>query len=351
MRKAAIFCSVTGVILLAAAGLLAFWIAPQYIARLPSDSNTVRTYNGHIRSLADPVALRQGNFAGVLKAGLPETLHQRVKVLQTSGNTALVQEANTVDVSGRQIGTVTSQYAVNRSSLEATDSHPGNWSVTDASGLTVNWPIGAKKQNYTGWVNTTHTTTQLKYVGQQQRGGLNTYVYQATVPTTVIKNPQVLGALPKSLPVRVLKEVGKTGLVPPKLLAGLARAFPHVADVPLGYTYAATSTYWVAPATGVVVDVSTSETQMGGVALPQGKVVPLLPVLVDSYQGSQGSVQAAATDAKNGSNTITTFGTAVPIAAAAVGFVLVVIAVVLWMRARRRGTGQIQAQPPADARA
>jgi hypothetical protein len=45
----------------------------------------------------------------------------------------------------------------------------------------------------------------------------------------------------------------------------------------------------------------------------------------------------AVTDAKNGSSAITTWGVAVPIAAAAVGFLLLVLAVILWMRKRSRG--------------
>jgi Porin PorA len=338
MRKAAIACGVVGVVFLVGAGLLAFWITPQFIARLPANSNTVRTYDGQIRSLVDPVALQQGNFAAAIKVGLPETLRQQVQVQQTSGNTALVRDANTATVSGRQIGAVTSHYAVDRQSLEATRSHPGNWNVTPASGLTVSWPIGAKQQNYTGWVDFTQTTTPLKYLRQEQHGGVSTYVYQATVPATPIRNPQVLQGLPRSMPARVLQQVGKSGLVSPSLLAGLAK-FRPAAQIPLGYTYEGTSTYWVAPATGEVVDISTAEKEMGGVALSGGKIIPVIPVLADSYRGSNASVQAAAADATNGGNTIQAFGTIVPIVAAVLGFVLVVIAVVLWMRSRRPRAG------------
>jgi Porin PorA len=58
----------------------------------------------------------------------------------------------------------------------------------------------------------------------------------------------------------------------------------------------------------------------------------LLPVLADSYSGSQASVQAVATDAKNGSNRIQAVRTTVPIVAAVVGLVLVVVAVILGIR-------------------
>jgi hypothetical protein len=349
MHKTAIACAVIGVVFIVAAALLAFWITPQFVARLPSNSNTTRTYDGQIRSLVNPAALQQGKFAAAIKVGLPETLRRQVKVIQTSGDTALVLDARTAVSAGTPIGAVTSQYAVDRYSLEATTSHPSSWVVTNASGLTVNWPIGAKQQNYTGWVDYTHTTTQLKYLRQEQHGGMNTYVYQANVPVTRIKNPQVLRGLPASLPVSVLQGASKAGLLPASLLTRLAGAFPNAATIPLGYTYQATSTYWVAPATGIVVDVSTSETQAAGVAAPTGPVVPVLPVLVDSYKASPASVQAAATDAKNGSNTIQMLGTTIPIIAAAVGLVLVIIAVVLLMRGRPHGVDEeVAAPPPAD---
>ena len=50
MRKAAITCGVIGIVLLVAGGLLAWWITPTYIARLPSNYNKTRTYTGTIRS-------------------------------------------------------------------------------------------------------------------------------------------------------------------------------------------------------------------------------------------------------------------------------------------------------------
>ena len=64
MRKAAISSGVIGVVLLVAGGLLAWWITPSYIARLPSNYNKTRTYTGTIRSLVSAPFLD-------LAAGLP----------------------------------------------------------------------------------------------------------------------------------------------------------------------------------------------------------------------------------------------------------------------------------------
>ncbi len=337
MRKAAISLGVIGVILLVAGGLLAWWITPSYIARLPSNYNKTRTYTGTIRTLVNPAALATGNLSSAVKTGLPATLTDQVKVLQTAGNTAQVQDTRTITTSGSPVAKTVNNYALNRQTLMATSNHPSNWSVTPATGLTVSWPLGAKKQNYTGWVYLTNTTTPLKFVKQVQQGGINTYEYMATVAPTPIKNAQTLAGLPKALPVALLSRISAAGLIPSADLASLSKAFPGATTVPLAYTYQATNTYFVAPSTGLVVNVSNNETETGGIALPNGTIIPVLPVLADTYHATPASLSAAVTDANNGSSTITTWGVAVPIAAASVGFICLVVAVLLWIRGRSRG--------------
>jgi Porin PorA len=352
MRKAAISGGVIGLILLVAAALLSWWITPSYIARMPGGYNKTRTYDATISALFNPAALAAGNLAGAIKTGLPATITETVKVQQTSGNTALVQDTRKIMVSGSLVGQTVSPYAVDRQSLEATSSHPSDWTVIPASGLTVSWPLGAKQQNYTGWVYQTDTTTTLRYVTQVQQGGINTYEYQATVPPTAIKNPQLLALLPKSLPVSLLPRLQAAGLISAANLATLAKLFPAAASIPLGYTFQDANTYYVAPGTGLVVNVSNNEKEMGGIALPGGKVIPLLPVLAYTYHASPASLSAAVNDANSGSSTITTWGVTVPITAAAVGFVLLVLAVFLWMRGRTRGRPAGTARPerhPAPA--
>ena len=352
MRKTAISAGVIGLVLLIAAALMAWWITPSYIARMPSGYNTTRTYDGTIRSLFNPAALATGNLAGAIKTGLPATITETVKVQQTSGNTALVQDTRAITAAGTAVGQTVSPYALDRQTLEATSSHPSSWNVIPATGLTVSWPLGAKQQNYTGWVYQTDTTTTLRYVKQVQQGGINTYEYQATVPPTVIKNPQLLASLPKSLPVSLLPRLQAAGLISPTVLASLAKAFPGATSVPLGYTYQAANTYYVAPGTGLVVNLSNSEAEMGGIALPGGKIIPVLPVLAYTYHASPASLSAAVNDANNGSSTINAWGVIAPIAAAAVGFLLVVLAVILWIRGGSRGRPAETAHPerhPAPA--
>lgn len=352
MRKTAISSGVIGLILMIAAGLMAWWITPSYIARMPSDYNKTRTYDATIRTLFNPAALAAGNLAGAIKTGLPAKVSENVKVQQTSGNTALVQDTRKMTVAGSTIGQTVSPYALDRQTLEATSSHPGSWSVIPAKGLTVSWPLGAKQQNYTGWVYQTNTTTTLRYVKQVQQGGINTYEYQATVPATRITNPQLLASLPKSLPVSLLPGLRATGLISPAVLASLAQALPHATSIPLAYTYQAANTYYVAPATGLVVNLSNNETEMGGIALPNGKIIPVMPVLAYTYHATPASLSDAVNDANSGSSAITTWGVTVPITAAAVGFILVVLACYLWVRGSSRGRPTGMARPerhPAPA--
>ena len=352
MRKAAISSGVIGLILLVGAALMAWWITPSYIARMPGNYNKTRTYDATIRTLFDPAALAAGNLAGAIKIGLPATVTETVKVQQTSGNTALVQDTRNITVAGKTVGQTVTRYALDRQTLEATSSHPSDWTVTPARGLTVSWPLGAKQQNYTGWVYQTYTTTPLKYVKQAQQGGINTYVYQATVSPTRIKNAQLLASLPKSLPVSLLPAMQKAGLISAAELTSLSKLFPGTTSIPLGYTYQANDTYYVAPGTGLVVNLSNNEAEMAGIALPSGRIIPVLPVLSYTYHASPASLSAAVTDANNGSSTITTWGVTVPITAAAVGFVLAVLAIFLWMRGTSRGRPTETAPPerhPAPA--
>jgi hypothetical protein len=352
MRKSAILTGVIGLVLLIAAGLMAWWITPSYIARMPSSFNTTRTYDATIRTLFDPAALTTGNLADAIKTGLPASVSETVKVQQTSGNTALVQDTRAIAVAGSVVGQTVSPYALDRKTLAATGTHPASWSVIPATGLTVSWPLGAKQQDYTGYVYQTGTTTTLKYVKQVQQGGINTYEYQATVPPTRITNAQLLANMPKSLPVSLLPRLRAAGLISPAALASLNQAFPGATSVPLAYTYQANNTYYVAPATGLVVNLSNNETEMGGIALPNGTIVPVLPVLAYTYHASPATLADAVNDANNGASTLDTLGVNAPIAAASVGFALVLLAGFLWTRGRGTGYTAGTARPerhPAPA--
>lgn len=354
MRKAAISCGVVGLILLVCGGLLAWWITPSYVAQLPGNYNKTRTYDGTIHTLFNPAALASGNLAAAIKTNLPGKLTENVKVLNTSGSSALLRDTRTVDASGSVVARITSRYSVNRKSLAATAPHPSSWRVVPATGLTVSWPLGAKRHDYTGWVPLTETTTTLRYTRQVKQGGINTYEYRATVPATPIKNAQVLASLPRSLPTSLVPSLQAAGILSASEVSGLSAAFPHATSIPLAYTYQATDTYFVAPASGLVVNVSNNETETGAIALPTGKLIPVVPVLADSYHASPSSLSSAVSDANSAGGAITALGVALPIALASIGFLLVLLAVLLWLRKPSRGrpvdTGYDQRHPSPAGR-
>jgi hypothetical protein len=337
MRKIAIACGALGLVLVLVAFLLAFWITPSFIARLQGNTNTVRNYQGRVLTLVNPSALASGNLSSAVITGVPEALRRQVTVLQTSGNTAQVRDATTATASGRAIGSISSQYAISRTSFEATASHPSDWHITKATGLTFNWPINAQPHNYTGWVPFTQTTVPLKYLRQQPQDGINTNVYQATVPSTPVTNPQVLRSLPPSLPTSLLPEIVKAGLIPASVATDLARAYPGATSVPVKYVYSATNTFWVAPPTGIVVNQHTNETQVGNIVMPGGTLIPVFPVLSDTYSYTPSSVHSAVSDATSGSGTMNGWGILAPILAGIAGFLLLVAAALLWIRGRRHG--------------
>jgi len=334
MRKAAITSGVIGLVLLIGAALMAFWITPSYIARLPSSYNKTRTYSGTLTTLINPAALSSGNLSAAILTNVPQTVRDQVQVTQTSGGTALAKDTETVTANGQQILRLSGNHAVDRSTLAATTSHPSDWSVVPSKGQIFSFPIPAKKQNYTVWEPLTESSVPATYVAQVQHGGISTYEYKSVLPARPVKNSQALAALPKALPTTLLAKISAAGIISPADVTGLARAFPGATTIPLTYTYQATTSYWVAPNTGIVVDVATTDAERGAIALPNGTAIPLLPVLAGSYKATPASLHAAVSDANSGSSAISTWGMWVPIAAAVVGFLLLVLALILSLRGR-----------------
>jgi len=334
MRKAAISSGVVGLVLLIGAALMAFWITPSYIARLPSTYNKTRTYSGTLSTLINPAALSTGNLSAAILTNVPQTVRDQVQVTQTSGGTALAKDTETVTANGQQILRLSGNHAVDRSTLAATNSHPSDWSVVPSTGQIFSFPIPAKKQNYTIWEPLTESSVPATYVAQVQHGGISTYEYRSVLPVRTIRNSQALAGLPKALPTTLLAKISAAGIIPTADVTGLAKAFPGATAIPLTYTYQATTSYWVAPDTGIVVDVATTDAERGAIALPTGKAIPLLPVLAGSYKATPASLNAAVSDANSGSSTISTWGMWVPIAAAVVGFLLLVLALILSLRGR-----------------
>jgi hypothetical protein len=338
-RTLGITLTAIGVVALAIAAVLTWAVVPA-LKRLPSDTDTVRRYDGKLNFGLDARALQGGNLSTAILVNTPVTSTRTVKVLATSGDTAQVRDSRTVaSTSGQGLASSEATYAVDRRSLAATSSHPSGWQVVDARGLTVSWPIGAKPQQYTGWVNETRSTTPLKYLRTEQRGGIGTYVYQAETGATQIRDQATLDTLPKTLPVNTVKALSGLLNLSGDAAGQLTRILPQLADpIPLAYTYQLKATYWVQPTTGIVVDTRLEEVRRAGVRLPNGAVAAaVLPVANLSLATTAASVTQAADDARHRSGQITLWGTTIPLILLAVGLIALVAGIVYLLLRGRRG--------------
>jgi hypothetical protein len=347
-----VLLALLGVAGLAGAAAL-YWVVVPDRAQLPEDTNVTRQFDGTAAVLLNPAGLATGDMSKVLLRNVPVTAERTVNTVATDGGVAQVRDVRTLQsADGQSLGRSEAVYAVDRKTLEAAKNHPDSWTVVDHQGLTVSWPIGAEQREYVGWVSDTQSTTPIKYVGTEQRGGIDTYVYEATVAPAPIKDQQALGALPKSLPPQVAGPLLSALPLPDALKAQLAQLLPQLtSDVPLNYTYESTTKYWVEPETGVVVDADRREVRKVGMELPGGRSVPPSIAVFDvSTSMVDASVTAAAGDASESRDQLNLYGTTLPLILGGAGALLLIVAIVVLATGRRRpDSGPDSAPATVDA--
>ena len=332
--------SILGLLCLVAAAILVWVIVPDR-KQLPADTNVTRQFEGTANVMLNPAALATGDFRNALLTNVPVTAERTVQVTATEGNAAQVADVRSLAAGGVQVGRTQASYAVDRTTLEATEPASG-WTVTPHQGLTVSWPIGAERRDYIAWVNETQTTTTARYQREEERGGVNTYVYEVTAPAAPIRDQQVLATLPPAIPGTVLAGLADVLPIPDSAKAQLAQVLPNLGDpIPLRYTYESTSTFWVEPTTGLVVDTERSEIRRAGIGEAGG--APLaIPVFDVTTSFTDEAVNEAASDASGAKTRLDLFGTVLPWILGILGLALLVaglILLALGMRRRRTVDG------------
>lgn len=338
---------VMGIVLVAGAGVIRWVVAPAATV-LPSDTNTQRTYTGVASSVINPTITTGTLYGPAILHNQPVTVLHHVKVLKTNGSNALVSEEKKVVVLGHTIADQTHRYAVDRKNMGRGSAFP---EAVQQTGVTFNWPINTQKQDYTGWISDTGTTTTLKYSGEAKRGGVDTYVFKATVPQTRITDPVELAQLPPTMSKALLNQMAPSlGLTIPQLqkMAGVLATLPD--PVQFAYLFSGTSTYWVAPDSGVVVDVASHEVRTSAFALPGGQIAPVGPILDFSYTSPPLTLKAAANDATDAANKMQLIETTIPLVALISGVVLLVVVLVIAAVRRRRppATPPVESVPPRE---
>lgn len=331
---------VVGLLLLVAAPIIRWGVAPA-VSVLPSDTDTLRVYSGTATTVINPSVARGTLFGPALLHNQPVTVQHRVTVTDTNGNNALVAERKAVSIPGTTIADVNHRYAVDRKTMGRGSGYAG---VTIQTGQTFNWPIHTARHDYVGWVGDTQSTTTLHYAGTAKRGGVETYKFTTTVPAQRITDPAMLAALPPSITKSMVNAMVPSLGMTTSQLQKFAELLPTLPDpAPLGYLFSATSTYWVAPDSGIVVDVTSHEVRTAAFVVGS-TLAPVGPVLDFTYSAPLLTIKGAAADATDSANKMQLVSTTLPLAALIAGGLVLAVVTVAGVRRRRH-----PAAPPAVA--
>jgi len=343
-RTFGVVLAVLGLLLVAAAGVVHWAVAPA-MAKLPGDTHTTRLYAGQAASLANPTYTTDvPSGPGVLR-DVPVMIRHTTRVLDTTSSDALVSDRRVVTMPGYLVADLGYRYSVDRKSFQATREFPN---VVPATGLTFNWPMDARPHDYVGWVQDTMRTTPLHYVATVRHGGIRTFEYTAAAGDQVIRDPALGRVLPATMSKADMMAVTPSlGLTTDQLLAldKLMKAQPD--PVPLTYTYRFAATFWIAPTSGVVVDMKQHEVRTTNIATG-AKLVPVTPVMDMTYAFTPASVTGAVDDAQKAADQLRLIRTTVPLVALGAGVVLLIVGAVLLLVPRRRQTPPPEEGPWVD---
>lgn len=328
-----------GLALVVAALVVKFVILPGQ-AQWPDDVDSTRTYDGTLQVMLNPQALETMDLANLFVRDLPITNSRHVTTEEVKGSKAIVREvAKMIGPGGQELQGSDTWYAIDRKTMKAISKADASGlrdsdKVRDREGLVIGFPIGTAKKEYKGWSSDLQTTLKVNYVAEEERGGLNTYVFESSSPPREIVDPEMLANFPAGLPKDLLVGLAQTLDLPDVMREQFANILPNLPDpVPLKYTYEYETTYWVEPTTGVLIDYDKHEArkvalQIEGLPGP----LPITPVFEQSYHTSASSVEDAVKDAKDAKSQLDTFGTIIPLALGVLGLVLAVVGVFLILR-------------------
>jgi hypothetical protein len=328
-----------GIVLIVAALVVKFVILPGQ-AQWPDDVDSTRTYDGTLHVMLNPQALGSMDLANLFLREVPITLSRHVTTEEAEGGKAIVREvAKMIGPGDQEIQGSDTWYAIDRKTMNAISKDEvsdlnNSDKITDREGLVIGFPIGTKAEDYEGWSSDFQTTVKTSYVKEEERGGLDTYVFESSSLPKETMDPEMLAIFPPAVPKDLLISLAQTLELPAGMREQFATILPNLPDpVPLKYTYEYETTYWVEPATGVLIDYDKHEAykialQIEGLPGP----VPVTPVFEQSYHTSAASVEDAVKDAKDAKGQLNTFGTTIPIALGVIGLVLALVGVFVMRR-------------------
>lgn len=335
MRSPTILAAAGGLLAIAAAATLRFAVVPAQ-AQLPADTDTTRTYTGTIGQMLDAEALASADLANVLVRDVPVTIVRQTAVTSVDGGRAVVAESSLVTApDGSTVLASGTELSIDRRTM-----------LDERGALAIGWPIGTEARDHVGHSTEIGQDVTLAHLGTEVFRGVEAYVFESRFSGQIV-DPTLLARFPASLPKAMLPLVAGVLDVPAELAAALptlSEALPD--EVPLGYWLDSSTTYWVDPTTGMVLDLDRSEVRSVALDVPGVPATPLAEVFSLSYRGDDASVAATIDEARANAGRLTLFGTTLPLGLALVGLALLATAFL----ARRRPTATAAAPAPADER-
>ncbi len=329
---------ILGVLLLVAGLVMLFLIIPG-IAQFPEDVDSTRAYEGELGVMLNAEALATMDLANIFIRNVPVTIDRHVQTLEVDGEKALVLDEAVMSGPAGPLQQAEDVYSIDRKTMLSIANFSDDARVTDREGLVVGFPIGTEAADYTGWNGDTLATNTLTFVAEEEREGLNTYMFTAASGPDLINDPVLLAQFPPALPKAVIE-----GLVPmlglaDEAMAQLGQVLPLLPDpIPLAYTYSYETKYWVEPATGVLIDYEKIESRSVAINLGD-QPVPITEVMHLEYVQSAASVADAVADAEGAKSQLLWLGTVLPYGLIAVGVILALLGVMALGRKPEETTG------------
>ena len=336
--------TIIGVLLLAAGLVLMLAIVPG-MKKMPADTDTTRDYEGTMVVLLNPADF-------TFQKMLPITLQRHFAVTETDGDLALVKEEKTMMTGTTPLQQVVTHYAVDRTTMLATDQYPEDWATSEGflprEGIVLSWPMDTEQKDYTGWSDDYMSTVPLTFAEEatHERSGMTLYKFTSSSdPKPIVPEMVAAMGLPTELPkAQVQQLLGQIDLsaLPGDMLTQLFAMLPD--PVPLGYYYGYDGTYWIDPVTGIIVDVEKAEKRSVSLSpdllegtplalLPEEQMAGLrVPVSDFKYTATDASVVEAKADAEDAGSKLQLYGTTLPWIGIVAGAVLLVIGLVLMRR-------------------
>lgn len=299
--------------LLLAALILRFLVVPA-LKVLPADLDVVRTYEGTLVTMLDPTTFQ-------FYRDVPVRITRRVRVVRVEGNKALVREQAELyrQDDNALLQSRENHYALDRRTLLPVDGMGEDW---HREGLTLNFPIGTRKQDYQGWNEDAQKLATARFVRQERRAGLTTWVFHTQTGPDPIRDPFLLALLPAEIDKGALEAILAQLDLPDLQQRLVAEALPRLPDpVPLNYFYLSDLWLWVEPTTGMAVDFVKHEERL--VALGP---LPVATIFEMDWRHTPETVLAVAAEARPFIEQVRWFERRLPTAAALAGGVLVFIA-------------------------